>query len=68
MQAVDYRYIVEELKRSLVCPDQTDGPCDDSVREKVRSRLVCMLDVDPESSLEAVIDRLAEKWRQDGLI
>ncbi len=68
MQAVDYRYIVEELKRSLVCPEETDKPCVEHVRENVRSRLVFLLDVDPESSLETVIDRLAEKWRQDGLI
>ncbi len=68
MQAVNYRYIVEELKRSLVCPEQSDKPCVDYVREKVRSRLVFMLDVDPESSLEMVIERLTEKWRQDGLL
>jgi len=68
MQAVNYRYIVEELKRSLVCPEQSEEPCVDYIREKVRSRLVFLLDVDPESSLETVIDRLAEKWRQDGLI
>ena len=68
MQAVNYRYIVEELKRSLVCPEEPDKSCADSVREKVRNRLVFMLDVDPESSLETVIERLTEKWRQDGLI
>jgi hypothetical protein len=68
MQAIDYRYIVEELKRSLTCPDQAEDRCADDVREKVRSRLVYMLDVDPELSLEAVIDQLAEKWRRDGLI
>ena len=68
MQAVDYRYIVEELKRSLVCQEEPDKPCIEHVRENVRSRLVFLLDVDPESSLEAVIERLAEKWRQDGLI
>ena len=68
MQAIDYRYIVEELKRCLFCQERADRTCDDSIREMVRNRFICMLDVDPESSLEAVIDQLAEKWRQDGLI
>ena len=34
----------------------------------IRCRLAILLDVEPQLSMDALIDRLAEKWERDGLL
>jgi hypothetical protein len=59
--AVDYKAIVDELRRRLLDSDKR-------IEGKVLFRLAGMLDTDPNAPMDVVIAKLDEKWRRDGLI
>lgn len=66
--SVNYKAIVQELRDRLA--GSGCGPSDDQgqIRDEFRYRLATMLEADPETPIALLLDRLAEKWEQDGLL
>ena len=65
---VNYRSIVQELRNRLAggCCGANDTR--GQIWDEFRLRLACMLEADPATPMEILLDRLAEKWEQDGLL
>jgi hypothetical protein len=63
MPFVNYRALVEDLKSHVA----SEGPGTEAARRACR-RMMPMLDVDADTPLETLIDRLEAKWRAEGLI
>jgi hypothetical protein len=64
---VNYKAIVEEMRERLKQPTD-DDEAQEQVYAAIRCRLAILLDVEPQLSMDALIDRLTEKWKRDGLL
>lgn len=66
--SVNYKAIVQELRNRLAgsCCGPSDGQ--GQIRDEFRYRLAAMLEVDPATPIALLLDRLVEKWEQDGLL
>ncbi len=65
---VNYRSIVQELRNRLTVGCCGANDTRGQIWDEFRLRLACMLEVDPGTPMEDLLDRLAEKWEQDGLL
>ena len=65
---LNYGTLIEELRNRLAQCHRVDGQDDHMLKEQIRNRFAFILDVDPLTPLSEIIDQLAEKWQQDGLI
>ena len=63
---INYKAIVEEMRERLQQP--SDDESQEPIYAAIRCRLAILLDVEPQISMEALIDRLSEKWERDGLL
>lgn len=68
MKPVDYKALYDELRTRLLHRPETAAGDHQDIKDRIRCRLALLLDAAPDTPLEVVLDRLDEKWRQDGLI
>ena len=65
---LNYSLLINELRGRLShCRKEDDDP-DTMIIESIRHRLAFLLDADPRTPLTEIINQLADKWQQDGLI
>lgn len=66
--SVNYKAIVQELRDRLAgsCCGPSNGQ--GQIWDEFRDRLATMLEADPGTPIALLLDRLAEKWEQDGLL
>lgn len=65
---VDYRTLIEELRSRFAGMSWEPTPEDMKVIDNIRYRMAGLLEASPDTPIQEIIDQLAEKWRQDGLI
>ncbi len=65
---LNYKALVQELRNRLACTCRGRDDGAGGTWDEFRCRLACMLEEDPQASLEFLLDRLAEKWKRDGLM
>lgn len=66
--SVNFKAIVQELRARLAGGCGGPGDALRQIRDEFRYRLASMLEADPGTPMELLLDRLAEKWKQDGLL
>ena len=65
---LNYSLLINELRGRLIQSRKEGDDPDKTIREAIRHRLAFLLDADPHTPLTEIIDQLADKWQQDGLI
>ena len=65
---LNYRLLINELRGRLTQRLKEDDDPDKTLREAIRHRFAFLLDADPGTPLADIIDQLADKWQEDGLI
>lgn len=65
---VNYKAIVQELRNRMAGACCRANDARGQIWDEFRLRLACMLEVDAGTPMEDLLDRLTEKWEQDGLL
>jgi hypothetical protein len=65
---VDFQTLIDDLRRCFANEECLENGPAQEVKDAIRSRMAGMLDAEADASFPEIIDRLADKWRRDGLI
>ncbi|NNF97885.1 MAG: hypothetical protein HKM93_00760 [Desulfobacteraceae bacterium] len=65
---IDFKAIVEELRDRFTDDEKNSKPVNEKLKERTRVNLARLLESEPDTSMNAILDKLEERWRSDGLI
>jgi hypothetical protein len=66
--SLDFGTLIEELRSRMLTRSENSNDLSNQVFNRIRCSMAMLLEVSPEASMEEIIDRLAAKWHEDGLI
>lgn len=66
--SLDFGALIEELRLQILTRAEDPNDASNRILNGIRYTMAKLLEVSPEASMEEIIDRLAAKWHEDGLL